>query len=319
MLEGLMQFLHAERVSRAVSAFDHANRRWAVIPLRNSHDPFTQRPSCSRPADVHVVGKQTLSLTSWNIQAAWSRPAARSEFILDHIFKGPKFLDIVFLQRVTSSVRESLLSDPRVQSSFLTTDAEDATSCADVPFASMTLLSSKRFGSPSFAQEEGQGGYKIALDSVFRMGLVSRHKPRDALCVNIASPAAPGKILRLLNVHLEPLDGEFRRSLQMSVLAGLLREAGCSGGIIAGDSNAVLPEDHALVDRHKLADVWVALHGTLGGHTWGVGVEPQGGLKPGRLDKVVMLGLQPEEIEILRPAPYQPWRDHCGLRCTFSI
>ena len=319
-------FLDRIRVGRALSAFDRASHRWAAIPLHDPHDPITQRPS-SRPADAHAVGKQTLSLTSWNIQASKPRSVARSKLILDHIFKGPKFPDIILLQEVTSSARQSLLSDPRVRSNFLTTDAQDDTSFKGVPFATMTLLSSKRFGSPLLAEEkgEGEGGSKMVLDSVFRTQLPSRYE-RDALCVNIAAPAAPGQVLRLFNVHLDSLDSQFRRALQMHVLAGLLREPGCSGGIIAGDFNAILPEDHALVDKHELVDAWVALHGSTtgpdGGATWGVGVELEDGLKPRRLDKVVMLGLQPDEIEVLQPGlidAYTPLSDHCGLRCTFTI
>lgn len=322
-------FLNRNRLGRALSSFDHANHRWAAIPLRGPHDLITQRLS-SRPADAHAVGKQTLSLTSWNIQASQPKPVARSELILDHIFKGPKFPDIIFLQEVASSAREYLLSDSRVRSSFLTTDAEDDTSFKGVPFATITLLSSKRFGSPLLADEEegeGEGGSKMVLDSVFRMELPSRYE-RDALCVNIAAPTAPGAVLRLLNVHLDSLDSHFRRALQMHVLAGLLREPGCSGGIIAGDFNAIHPDDHTLVDKHELVDAWVALHGSTTGYdggatTWGVGVEfLKDGLKPGRLDKVVMLGLQPDEIEVLQPGlidAYTPWSDHCGLRCTFTI
>ena len=281
------------------------------------------------PRDL-LLAQQTLSLTSWNIQASQSRPVARSELILDHILKGPKFPDILLLQEVASSARKSLLSNLRIRSSFLTTDAEDDTSFKDVPFATMTLLSSQRFGSPSLAEEEegnhkGKGGSKMVLDSVFRMELPSRYE-RDALCVNIAAPAVPGAVLRLLNVHLDSLDSQFRRALQMHVLAGLLREPGCSGGIIAGDFNAILPDDHTLVDEHELVDAWVALHGGTmgpdGGATWGVGVKLKDGLKPGRLDKVVMLGLQPDEIEVLQPGLIDantPWSDHCGLRCTFTI
>jgi tyrosyl-DNA phosphodiesterase 2 len=47
-------------------------------------------------------------------------------------------------------------------------------------------------------------------------------------------------------------------------LAGLLREPRSRGGIIAGDFNAILPEDHRLVDEHELLDAWVALHGRRG-------------------------------------------------------
>lgn len=127
----------------------------------------------------------------------------------------------------------------------------------DVPFACMTLLSNKRFGSSLLAEKdseeggEGKSGSKIMLDSVFRTELPSRYA-RDALCVNItASPNAPGHntVLRLLNIHLDSLDSHFRRTLQMHVLSGLLREAGCSGGIIGGDFNAIQPEDHALVEK----------------------------------------------------------------------
>ena len=33
-----------------------------------------------------------------------------------------------------------------------------------------------------------------------------------------------------------------------------LREPGCGGGIIAGDFNAISPEDDGLVDKNKLVD-----------------------------------------------------------------
>jgi len=119
----------------------------------------------------------------------------------------------------------------------------------------------------------------MVLDSVFRLELPSRYK-RDTLCVNIAAPAVPGAVLRLLNVHLDSLDSRFRRVLQMDVLAGLLREPGCSGGVIAGDSNAILPNDHTLVDEHELVDAWVALHGSTtgpdGGATLGCRRRTQG-------------------------------------------
>ena len=86
------------------------------------------------------------------------------------------------------------------------------------------------------------------------MELPSRYM-RDALCVNIAAPAVPGTVLCLLNMRLDSIDSYYRRALQMLVLAGILREPICSGGIIAGDFNAILPEDHRLIDEHGLVDV----------------------------------------------------------------
>ena len=86
----------------------------------------------------------------------------------------------------------------------------------------------------------------MVLDSVFRMGLPSRYG-RDVLCVNIRHPAASGAILRLLNVHLDSLDMQFRRAVQL-VLDELLREPGCNGGIIAGNFNAIHRTDYTLVE-----------------------------------------------------------------------
>ena len=114
------------------------------------------------------------------------------------------------------------------------------------------MLSNKRFGSP-LLDEEGEGGGKLMLGSVFRMELPSRYR-RDALCVDIAAPAASGAVFRLLNVHLDSLGSHFRRALQMWALAGVLRESRCRGGIIAGDFNAILPEDHGLIDEYELLD-----------------------------------------------------------------
>jgi tyrosyl-DNA phosphodiesterase 2 len=103
------------RLHRALSSFDHATHRWAAIPLRDPHDPITQkRPS--HPADA--IGKQSLSLTSWNIQASQSGPVVRSKLILDHILKGPKFSDIILLQEVTSGARQSLLNGPEYALAF---------------------------------------------------------------------------------------------------------------------------------------------------------------------------------------------------------
>ncbi|EIW77309.1 hypothetical protein CONPUDRAFT_92468 [Coniophora puteana RWD-64-598 SS2] len=323
------------RLGRALSAFDHAGCRWTAIPLR-PHAPSTHGPSSSRPEDRHAIGKQ-LSLTSWNIQASPSKLAERSELILDHILKGPKSSDTIVLQEVAPSVRQLLLDDPRVRSSFLTTDAEDNTAFKGVPFATMTLLSNERFVSPlsltetdegeseSKGEGEREGGSMMVLDSVFRMTLPRRYG-RDALCVNLRDPATPGAVMRLLNVHLDSLDSWFRRVLEMHLLDDLLREDGCSGGIIAGDVNAIHANDDTLANKHGLIDAWVALPrsrtGSNGGATWGVGVKREDGRKPRRLDKVVMLGLEPVEIEVLTPGLIDtgtPWSDHCGLRCTFTV
>jgi len=222
-----------------------------------------------------------------------------------------------------------------VRAAFLATEAEDQTSFEKVPFATMTLLSRARFASGLDSRKEGdgiEGGEKFMLGRVSRVTLPSKYE-RNALCVDIIPPTAPGTVFRLINVHLDSLwDTLHYRAQQLEILANVLREPGCGGGIIAGDFNAISPEDDGLVNKNKLVDAWVALHGRADpdGATWGVGVERRDALGPGRLDKVAMMGLKVKEIEVLRPGLIEvprpgekpveiPWSDHCGLRCTFTI
>jgi len=222
-----------------------------------------------------------------------------------------------------------------VRAAFLVTDAEDQTSFEGVPFATMTLLSSTRFVSDLDPQKKGdgiEGGGMFMLGCVSRVALPSKYG-RDGLYVEIISQTAPGTVFRLVNVHLDSLwDTLSYRVQQVKMLADVLREPGCGGGIIAGDFNAISPKDEGLIDENDLVDAWVALHGRAGpsGATWGVGVERQDGLGPGRLDKVTMMGLKAEEMEVFRPGRIEvprpgkesielPWSDHYGLRCTFIV
>ncbi|KAF9012244.1 hypothetical protein BDZ89DRAFT_1023965 [Hymenopellis radicata] len=307
------------RLWRTLSAFNRSTRRWAPLPLRNQMTQGLSR-------NIDTSGTQRLSLISWNIDAFSSRAVSRAKLILGHILEGPKSPDIIFLQEVTLAVRAALLDDARVRAAFLVTDAEDQTSFEDVPFATMALLSSARFAS---GQAEGDGE-KLMLGRVSRVTLPSKYR-RDALSVDIIPTTAPGTVCRLINVHLDSLwDTLHYRAQQMEILADVLREPGCSGGIIAGDFNAISPEDEGLVDKNELVDAWVALHGRADadGGTWGINVQRRDAR---RLAKVAMTGLlkaegmqvlRPGRIEVPRPGEKSieiPWSDHCGLRCTFTI
>ncbi|KAF5329598.1 hypothetical protein D9619_009381 [Psilocybe cf. subviscida] len=117
------------------------------------------------------------------------------------------------------------------------------------------------------ATDEDEGGRKLGLDNVFRTELPCRYQ-RDALCVDIVSPAAPGAEFRLLNIHLDSSDSRYKRYLQMRHLAGLLSEPRSSGGIIAGDCNTMLPEGHGFVDKRRHLDGWVTLQETTGLSRW---------------------------------------------------
>ena len=140
------------RLWRTLSAFNRSTRSWEPIPLRNIQSQVTQRLR-----SIDTFWTQKLSLISWNIDAFSPRPVSRAKLILSHILEEPKSPDILFLQEVTPEVRASLLDDVRVRAAFLATDTEDQTSFENVPFATMTLLSSARFTSGLDLQKEGDG------------------------------------------------------------------------------------------------------------------------------------------------------------------
>lgn len=127
-------------------------------------------------------------------------------------------------------------------------------------------------------------------------------------------------------------------------------------GLVAGDFNPVLPSDETLLRDSRLVDAWAELRPDEPGFTWGIdGGQP---FPPTRLDKVGMLGLRPEGIEVLlcgdvaarsgsslrRQQQQQqqeetegetaagqrqeergnreemiPWSDHAGLKCSFNL
>lgn len=309
---------------RSLSAFKPSDRLWA--------------PVCSRYAPSQVTQQLALtshfSLITQNFDAFSSRPVARAKLLLGDILEESKRPDIIFLQEVTSDVRTSILGNPKVREAFLVTDAEDQTSFEGVPFANMMLLSSKRFAFDLESQKEdgAERGEKFMLGPVSRVKLPSKYG-RCALSVDIIPPSTPATACRLINVHLDSLGDTLPyRTQQMEILANLLREPGCGGGLIAGDFNAISPEDHALLDKNGLVDTWVALHGEKGldGATWGVEVKRHDGLGAGRLDKVAMLGLEAKDMEILRPglievpkpgedSDYIPCSDHYGLKLGFTV
>jgi tyrosyl-DNA phosphodiesterase 2 len=298
---------------------------WGKIPRCLSYYNTTQGWEIfPRIAHMKQV-KPTFTLASWNIDHFSALRAERAKLILDRVLEGPNTPDIIFFQEVHREARTSILDDPKVRRAFFVTDAEDETSFTGVKFTTMTLLSRESFA-PGFNSHNGVEGpeeqdQKPLLGRVERVKLPSAYR-RDALSVDVLKSTTTGTFLRLVNVHLDSLSDFWRnRVRQMDVLTNHLREPGCAHGIIAGDFNAVGPEDQKLVDKRKgLLDAWEELHGTAGpnGHTWG-----------GRLDKVVMMGLTPKDIEVLRPGSIRvsepdreisiPWSDHCGLKCTFAI
>lgn len=237
--------------------------------------------------------------------------------------------DVVFFQEVSKKALAHLLQTTWVREHWVSSEA-DQTNWAGVPFATMTLLSRARFGVPS---SSGTGTTSCSLGPLWRVKYPSRYG-RDALCCDIFGGGTTRT--RLINVHLDSLNIQPNyRPRQVAIAASLLRAAGVGRGFIAGDWNPVSSEDATLVRENSLVDAWERLHAGEDGFTWGL--DGKGApFPPGRLDKVVVLGLEPVDITIIHPGTVPAvagsgedgaagsdeaveWSDHSGLLCTFTL
>ncbi|KAB5578842.1 hypothetical protein GE09DRAFT_1091234 [Coniochaeta sp. 2T2.1] len=146
----------------------------------------------------------------------------------------------------------------------------------------------------------------------------------DISVPSFGDPAGRLVRIRLINVLLEPLEFVDYRRWQLAVASSFLRQAG--HGLMAGDFNAIQPEDSQLVETCGLVDAWIATHPGEEGFTWGRVGDPR--YPPTRLDKVATLGLQAVDVILLHPGtvPIEragrrenlPWSDHSGLLCIFG-
>lgn len=290
--------------------FDEAGNQWHAVE-KTAASPYGRLGTTDHPQSYNIV--------SWNVDYSSPFPEQRLSALLSRAFALSPAVDILFLQELSAKAFLRLLDEPEIRQGWFLSDADGALPAGQA-FTTITLLSRARFHSPN-------------PGPVWRVKYPSRFQ-RDALCCDIFIPLgteSPGVRVRLVNVHLDslPIQPSFRPQ-QVSIIAALLRSA--ARGVVAGDFNPVLPTDGGLVEENGLMDAWVELHPDDPGFTWGVdGKEP---FPPNRMDKVAMVGLTVEDVEVLSPgyisaAPGRPGdnggdemvpcSDHSGLRCSFRL
>lgn len=309
------------RIPQYFSCFSPAARRWVPVASRPIQSPGVQSSAQGNTPRSHF------NIVSWNIDYSSSYPTRRCLDLINHVFKYG-VPDILCLQEVRSEVRASLLGNREIRQAFLTTDA--ATDLEYKRFITMTLLSKERFAYSLDSKEMGGSNDegKFIVGPVFREHLPSA-AGRDGLCVGLIPPCAPDTFLRIINAHLESCDGFSYRAAQLKQLSSVLHEPGCSGGLIVGDFNSVTDDDRLLIEENKLKDAWLTLHGDTkpDAPTWSVGRRRDPRYEPSRLDKVAMVGLEAEMMELMhplcinatKPSDQIEWSDHSGLRCKFCV
>ncbi|KAG5915302.1 hypothetical protein E4U42_000060 [Claviceps africana] len=281
--------------------FDASHERWTSLPAAaESQANGSQGEEADGPDQVPVVGCPDFSLVTWNVDSASAAPVERMAAVLSDIAGSTPPVDVIFLQEVSRQALRHILGDAHIRQGWYSSESDDR-HWRGHPFATLTLLSKRRFG-------HGEGGGQAAgakLGPLWRLKYPSRFG-RDALCCDVfvaaskTTPSGSGAHarVRFINVHLDSLPIEpSKRPQQMSIVASLLR---CTGrGLVAGDFNPVLPEDSTLVADNQLVDAWLHLRENDPGFTWGI--DGRAPFPPSRLDKVALLGLVPRTIDLAHP------------------
>ncbi|KAK2595066.1 hypothetical protein QQS21_007197 [Conoideocrella luteorostrata] len=318
--------------------FNESVDQWTSIPIPKTYRGPTKR-EIQQQQQQQSIQDQKFVLATWNVNAAAELPAERMSAIVSHITNSAPAVDIIFLQEVSKQALDSLLSDPQIRRCWYSSEA-DVANWRGLPFATMTLLSKRRFNHANGL-----------LGPVWRYEYPSRFD-RDALCCDVFLPlpakTPTGKAdyvrARLVNVHLDSLPLQpSRRPRQLSIVASVIRSA--NRGLVAGDFNPVLPEDATLISENRLIDAWHELHPGEPGFTWGLDGNQRSGAC--RSDKVAVVGLRPLHIEVMHPGvidlssdnqdikeaenvrdeaglseesdPTVPWSDHSGLKCSLEL
>ncbi|RYP18047.1 hypothetical protein DL765_004163 [Monosporascus sp. GIB2] len=303
----------------------------------------------SRSSDqAYSAGITILALYSWNIDYMLPFPEARMNAALAHLEELTSQLPSATTTAVVINLQECDPSDLAIigqkqwiRDRFYVTDV-GTTAWASGCYGTTTLVDRR-----------------LGVLSCFRVHYSQTRMERDALFVDVATPAAAAvsgghhgkKKIRLCNTHLESLVVEPPlRPAQMRVVATHMHKAtaadgGFSGAIATGDFNAIQPFDSSLHSDNGLRDAYLELGGQEGcddGYTWG-----QQALKAlrdrfgcSRMDKAYSCGsglnllsferfgagVEIDEREreqrdgVLALGSEKPWiTDHLGIKTVFSL
>ncbi|KAI0091289.1 Endonuclease/exonuclease/phosphatase [Irpex rosettiformis] len=159
----------------------------------------------------------------------------------------------------------------------------------------------------------------------FGNSFMGRHAIVVDLRLDAPGPHRSMVTVRVANVHLESLPvGTSMRPLQLSSAADMLREDGIHAGVIAGDMNAITPEDGFIHEQADLLDAWKGDEEEEEALTWGH--QPPSKYPPGRLDKVLYTPNggctveEPDRVGVgLKTMDGQWASDHCGLVTVLRV
>lgn len=267
-------------------AYDHVSQAW--------------KPSTAAPVLLPLIVGQVFRIISWNIDFMEpfqpERVAAALKYLENFLRDKPEPTTIL-LQEIMGASLDTLLASLWVKNNFQISHLQPKQHPA---YFTITLIPKN-----------------IEVISVFRVPLVMTYMGRDGLFVDLPISRSSmvdrdtKYVVRICNTHLESLQsGNSVRPLQLTQISSLLRASHSSdteivAGLVGGDMNAISHNDEGLHHRPEidLQDVYeiaqrnAASLGNSGddglggekGYTWGY--QPRCQYPPGRLDKIMFIGM----------------------------
>ena len=251
-------------------------------------------------AEQSAAPIESFALVTWNVDFMESHIDRRLDAALTYLERVvlPKndHPTIVLIQEFDWEAFPLLLSRPFIQDSYALTDISSESwihtesGYGTVTLVPLTMLTNVR--------------------RVHRIGMPNTTMYRDALYVDLV--VAPGRTLRIANVHLESLRGrsDAARIKQLEAVKAFIDSDGVHAAVVAGDMNPIGPDDAGLPARFNFRDAWIECRGSpvrstsLEGkgntdidtsvqedpesHTWGY--QPTTRFPPRRMDKILLAG-----------------------------
>ncbi|EAU85392.2 hypothetical protein CC1G_07086 [Coprinopsis cinerea okayama7 len=265
----------------------------------------------------------TLRIITWNVDFTTPDAKTRLKTALRHIERevlSCKEGDLPFdpccilLQEVHRDVFCVLLEDEWVRRHFIIAPGSPDKWPEGTAYGNVTLVSRV---------------LTVVRSEILHYGKTYMGRTALAVYILLSEPEPSAEIVTIcvVNTHLESLsDGFAYRSAQMELAGMFLQQAEVRGGVVAGDMNAISPEDHTLHMGAGLKDAWRKGNEDEGGFTWGYQEHNPTQYPPGRLDKILYLPRRgykmdpPERVGVGVKTEEGTWvSDHYGLDSTLRL
>lgn len=266
-----------------------------------SHPSSPTSPDYASSISPHVYPKTSLKIVTWNVDFMAANPRTRLSTILEHIqfdIFGCNTDDeqpepcCILLQEVHPQAFPEILENDWLRQHFCVMPVK-ADDWGSVHYGNVTLVSRTipvlgaqllQFGN-SF-----MGRHALVVDlrmDAPRLGGSSAGTSSASDEEHEVGPRTKSYVtVRVANVHLESLPaGTSFRPVQLSATADMLRGDGIYAGVVAGDMNAITPEDGFIHEEAGLLDAWTGGEEDEEALTWGH--QPPNDYPPGRLDKIL--------------------------------